>query len=282
VSRPALSFDLVVATRGRVGELGRLLGSLERQRPAPRVLVVDQNEDDRVAPVLAAHPSLALENVHSTTGLSRARNAALPHLRADVVAFPDDDCVYPDGLLEQVAARLGADSQLDGVTGRAVDPDGGSAGPWKPDAARLTRDNLWNRAISYSIFLRRELLERVGPFDERLGLGSGEPWSSGEEIDLLVRALGLGARIEYDPELVVVHERRTYTRELAARDGASVGYLLRKHRYGVGTLGRMLVRPLGGALLALVRFDPAQARIHLATLRGRVRGYRTSSSNSTR
>ena len=120
-------------------------------------------------------------------------------------------------------------------------------------------------------------------FDERLGLGSGEPWASGEEIDLLLRALELGARIEYDPELEIEHERRPYTPELAARDGASVGYLLRKHRYDRRMVARMLVRPLGGALLSLLRLDLAQARIHLAMLRGRIRGYRArSSSNSAR
>src|SRR3954449_10523543 len=48
----------------------------------------------------------------------------------------------------------------------------------------LTRENLWNRAISFTIFLKREVVERVGAFDERLGL----PSSSGEEIDYLIRS----------------------------------------------------------------------------------------------
>ncbi len=43
--------------------------------------------------------------LRSPRGLSRARNEALPRLEADVVAFPDDDCEYPDDLLERVAAR---------------------------------------------------------------------------------------------------------------------------------------------------------------------------------
>jgi glycosyltransferase involved in cell wall biosynthesis len=284
VSRQPPSFDLVVATVGRIHELDRLLVSLGLQTHEPfRILLVDQNEDDLLLPLLATYPQLDVERVRSGPGLSRARNAALPYLTADVVAFPDDDCVYPATVLERVAEQLAARPELDGLTGRAVDADGSSAGPWKTDAAVLTRDNLWNRAISYTIFVRRDLLERVGPFDERLGLGSGEPWGSGEEIDLLLRALELGARIEYEPELEIEHERRAYTPELAARDGASVGYLLRKHRYGRRMVARMLVRPLGGALLSLLRLDPAQARIHLATLRGRIRGYRARSfSNSAR
>jgi hypothetical protein len=34
------------------------------------------------------------------------------------------------------------------------------------------------------------------------------------------------------------------------------------------------VRPLGGMLVSLVRVDGSRARYHLATFRGRVRGYR--------
>lgn len=273
--RPELpSFDLVVATVGRVDELERFLDSLEAQvHRAFRLVVVDQNTDDRLVPVLASRELEAL-HLRSAPGLSRARNAALEHLTNDVVAFPDDDCVYSPGLLERVGRRLAAEPSLDGLTGRAVDAEGSSGGSWKPDAATLGDDNLWNRAISYTIFLRRELVGRVGRFDERLGLGSPEPWSSGEEIDYLIRALREGARIQYDPSVTVRHDRSEYDAAVAYRDGASVGYLLRKHRYPARGVARMGVRPLGGILLSLARRDRAQAGVHASTLRGRLRGYR--------
>jgi GT2 family glycosyltransferase len=259
-----VTFDLVVATVDRVGELERLLDSLDRQTHTDfRVLVADQNDDDRVQDVLARHRSLHIEPLRARHGLSRARNAALAHLEADVVGFPDDDCVYPHDLLERVAARLG--SGLDGVTGREP--------WWTADAAVLTRDNLWNRAISFTIFLRREVVARVGAFDERLGL----PSASGEEIDYLIRALDAGARIEYDPDLVVEHPRKDIELSaVGARDGASIGYILRKHGYPPSVVARMLLRPAGGALL-----DPRRAGFHLATLRGRLHGYRASTSAKT-
>jgi GT2 family glycosyltransferase len=268
------SFDLVVATVDRVEPLAGLLDSLERQTyRAFRVLVVDQNEDGRVEALLAAHPGLELAHLRSERGLSRARNAALPHLAADVVAFPDDDCAYADDLLERVAARLAGDRTLDGLSGRGEDREGRSSASWKPDSTLLTRENLWNRAVSYGLFLRREVVERVGAFDERLGLGSGEPWCSGEEIDYVIRALDAGARIRYDPGLVVEHVVRTDDARVGLRDGASVGYLLRKHRYGPRMVGRMLVRPVGGVVVALARRDVPWARYQAATLRGRATGY---------
>ena len=273
MSRDLPSVDLVVATVGRTDELGRFLDSIEAQGYGPlRVIVVDQNEDERVAEI--AH-GRGFELVHERAerGLSRARNAGLGQIESDLVAFPDDDCVYPPGLLERVAERFG-DSRLDGLTGRAVDSEGRSSASWKSDPALLTDDNLWNRAISFTIFLRREVVQRVGAFDERLGLGSTDPWSSGEEIDYLIRAVRDGARIEYDPSLVVRHPVRQDDPRVGARDGASVGYMLRKHRYPARVVARMLVRPLGGMLASLVRLDGSRAGYQLATFRGRARGYR--------
>ena len=205
MSRELPSFDLVVATVDRTDDLGNLLDSLEAQHyDRLRVIVVDQNEDDRVAPFLEGR-QLRLERIRAGRGLSRARNAALPAIEAEVVAFPDDDCVYPAGTLERVGHRFAAAPELSGITGRAEDGRGTSSPSWKPDAAVLTDDNLWNRAISFTIFLRGELVREVGTFDERLGVGSHEPWSSGEEIDYLVRAVRGGARVEYDPTCASAH-----------------------------------------------------------------------------
>ena len=268
------SFDLVVATVGRGDELARFLDSLETQEyPRLRVILVDQNSDDRLAEITAGR-AVRLEILRSAPGLSRARNVALAQVHADVVAFPDDDCIYPPGLLARVANRFASDPRLGGLSGRAADADGRSAASWKSDGATLTSANVWNRAISFAIFLRRDVVERVGTFDERLGLGSGEPWSSGEEIDFLIRAVRGGARIEYDPSLVVVHEVREDDTEIGARDGASVGYLLRKHGYGPRVVARMLVRPAGGSVVSLLGGDRERARYHLAALSGRIRGYR--------
>ena len=276
------SFDLIVATVGRIQELGRLLDSLEAQRyQSLRVIVVDQNDDARLDPVLAGRGLEVLHLRSEPPGLSRARNVALVHVAADVIAFPDDDCVYPPGVMSRVADRFSDDTGLDGLTGRAEDASGRSSASWKAEAATLTDDNLWNRGISFTMFLPSSLVERVGRFDERLGLGSPDAWSSGEETDYLIRAVRSGARIEYDPSLVVRHDVRADDAQIGLRDGASVGYLLRKHRYPLRTVARMLVRPLGGAVVSLARRDRARVSYYAATFRGRVRGYRRASRSKS-
>ena len=81
MSRELPSFDLVVATVGRTDELARLLGSLAAQDyPQARVLLVDQNDDERVAAVIASS-IVEIVRLRSAPGLSRARNVALPAWR---------------------------------------------------------------------------------------------------------------------------------------------------------------------------------------------------------
>jgi glycosyltransferase involved in cell wall biosynthesis len=236
------------------------------------VLLVDQNDDGRLDAIVAG-ASVDVVHLRSGPGLSRARNAALALVEADVVAFPDDDCAYPPDLLRRIGARFAESPELDGLTGRAQASDGGASASWRDDPAVLRRDDLWNRAISFTIFLRRATVEGIGGFDEQLGLGSGTPWHSAEEIDYLIRAVDRGARIEYDPSLVVEHAVRADTAAIGLRDGASIGYVLRKHAYPPRMVGRMLVRPIGGAAVAAAQLDGGRARFQLATLRGRVRGY---------
>ena len=115
------SFDLIVATLGRTTELEALLDSLERQSyTALRVIVADQNQDDRLLEPLSRR-TLQLLHLRAERGLSRARNAALGAVEADIVGFPDDDCAYPQDLLERVALTFEQQLGLDGLTGRTAD-----------------------------------------------------------------------------------------------------------------------------------------------------------------
>lgn len=39
-------------------------------------------------------------------------------------------------------------------------------------------DNVWNAGISFTIFFKRQVIEKVGAFDEMLGVGSGTVYGS--------------------------------------------------------------------------------------------------------
>jgi glycosyltransferase involved in cell wall biosynthesis len=278
-----LTFDLILATLGRrPAELRRFLRSVvDQDLPGCRVLIVDQSEGDAVTAVLTEFAGrLEMQHRTSETGLSRARNVGLASSTGDVVAFPDDDCAYPPGLLNRVEAVLRADPQLHGVSVRAITPTGTpTLTRWDRGRGLLDRGNVWRRAVSPGIFLRRGLIDRVGMMDERLGVGAGSPWGSGEETDYLIRAIDLGFRVLYEPSLHVFHPDRGASVRSAAQGekyGLGMGYVLGKHGYTWLSLARCYTRPLAGAALktALGRLD--EARFHAAVARGRRSGWRAA------
>src|SRR5262245_47248397 len=148
------SFDLVLATVGRKDELLRLLDSLEAQSHRSfRLIVVDQNEDERLLTLLDMYAdAMTCVRLTSERGLSRARNVSLRAVTADVVAFADDDCWYPVDLLARVGAMLDANPSWDGVTGTVTDASGvPSSARWSKRAGALDRMNVWTRGVSISV-----------------------------------------------------------------------------------------------------------------------------------
>jgi len=277
-----MKFSLVMGTLGRVEEVRGFLASLQRQDHRDfELLIVDQNPDERLAPVIAQYRQhFRILRYRSAPGLSRARNVGLRYVSGDVVAFPDDDCWYPDGLLSRVARRFEAEPSLDGLTGRFVDGAGRSEGRWLERSQPLDRFNVWHGAISFSIFLRRPLVERIGGFDEALGVGAGTPWGAGEETDYLLRGLGQGGKVVFERDLVLHHPVKTAdfgpgAIERQTRYEAGFGRVIRRGGFPGWYFPWVCTRTVGGALLALLRGRHAQARFKWHSVRARVRGWRS-------
>jgi glycosyltransferase involved in cell wall biosynthesis len=277
---PRLKFSLLTGTLGRTVELQRLLTSLSRQTYRDfDIIIVDQNPDDRVALLLKQFEScLRVLHVRSMPGLSRARNAGLPFCNGDVVAFPDDDCWYPPNLLETVACTLTERPQVGFLTARWQDERGRDVlGRWPAHEQRVSLNHVWTRAISFTIFLRRATVERVGRFDERLGVGAGTRWGAGEETDYLLRAHAAGIRGWHAPTCIVHHPSPhhdvSFTRATRGfRYGCGTGFILKKHAAGARRIARFLLRPFAGSLLYLMLLRWDKARFHFFVFSGRCLG----------
>ncbi len=178
-------------------------------------------------------------------------------------------------ILEREAPRLrsplvfGFGNAVTLEDGRPVVPTfrpGGPAGAWRVDTF-----------CSISLVVSRAALDRIGPFDERFGMGARFP--ACEETDVLLRIVEAGGRGEYLDRLTIRHPRRARTADLGPRYeafGYAQGALARKHvRSGV-FLARFaygLVRTVGGVVLGLVRAN-GLAGVYRASLRGKLRGFR--------
>lgn len=275
------TFSLVVSTRGRRDELLTLLKSLAAQTFENfEIIFVDQNDVLVIEDVLEGPWPFPLRHLKTPQdrGLSRGRNRGLTLASGDYVLFPDDDCWYTPEFLETALSRLQA-TGADVLTGRAVDEAGRSInGRFEVDAQRVVRDKVWTTQIEWVAFFRRELLERLGGYDEMIGVGAASPWQACEGQDIVLRALSAGAVCWYDPAVNGRHPELDLRRPdpAAARKsrayGRGMGYVLRKHRFGWLSSLYWIARPLAGAAVAKTRGGGKSAMYYANTALGRLEG----------
>src|SRR3954453_23845971 len=199
-SRPEVS--VVVPSHERGTRLRWLLNALEEQtlpRSQWELVVVFDSTDD-TEELVRTHP-LAPRYVRLTPGTgtpSRQRNAGWREARAPLIAFTDDDC-RPDRewLARMVQIAAGNPGAI--VQGR-VRPD-----PFEtdilaaPHARTIEVDPPGPFAQTCNVLYPRELLERVGGFEESF------PLMSGEDTDLYERAREAGAAYVGAPDALVYH-----------------------------------------------------------------------------
>jgi GT2 family glycosyltransferase len=288
---------LAVSTRERPHALGRLLATLrEGARLPAEIVVVDQSRDDGTAELVSSQPPTA--NIvyvrDDGSGLGTAQNIGFQRASFPVIAVTDDDCVPAPDWVARIAAAFAADGMLAGITGRVL-PLAASSSRRLPVATRVStvRREFSGRALPWLVgsgnnfAVRKEWLARIGGNDERLGPGS--PGQGGVDLDLFYRLLRAGARIVYEPGVVVQHETATVQERLARRGPYG-------HGVGAGTVFRLFERDAYAAWIlacwlasrarrlgsGLARGDRLRAREELLVLAGTVRGIRHGVMRSER
>ncbi|OFW15514.1 MAG: hypothetical protein A3H29_00765 [Acidobacteria bacterium RIFCSPLOWO2_02_FULL_67_21] len=184
----------------------------------------------------------------------------------------DDDCVPDAQWLAAISRAFATRPVPDVVTGRVL-----ALGPERPGAyavslrtATVRRDFVgpalpWVVGTGANFAIRRQWLLRYGGYDERLGAGS--PGMAAEDFELIHRLLVSGARIRYEPDAVVYHERQPEARRMASRRaysygiGAACGILFRRgDRRAVPMMWRWLTGRIVRLLEAMNRRDSSAAR----------------------
>jgi glycosyltransferase involved in cell wall biosynthesis len=272
-------FSLIMVTGGRTTEVAAFMEALCAQSFRDfELIVVQQNADDRLAPIIAAfEDKFPLRVIRSLVRqINHSRNVGTAAATGEILAFPDDDCLYPPDLLLQVDERFRAEARVrpDIVSGIAISPDGSlGSGRWYERGGPISVRTVWTSAIEFNLFIRRETYNQIGGFDKAMGLGT--LFASGDAQDLILLAMREGATAIYDPELRVIHPDKRLTDVAVERAfvyGAGLGYVLRKHRIPMAISATFLFRPLGGTLFSLLRFRKFNARYYWLTFTGRLSG----------
>lgn len=205
-----LCVTFVLATCGRTREVAEWLSSAaEAARIADvsiQLIVADQNEDDRLKGLLAQAPAeWCIEHVKiHDKGVCLARNAVLDRVTGDVVAFPDDDCVYAPTVLQEVVRHFKENFTTDIVVGMTAKNNNFSAVVAR--IRKIGRYTLFRHGEMYLQFYRREILNAIGEFDEDFGPGERTKFPfGGDDSDYLARAVLIGFSAVRLPSAQVGH-----------------------------------------------------------------------------
>jgi GT2 family glycosyltransferase len=177
--------------------------------PAVSVVIASLSDPEGIDPVavLEAQPFDDYEViVRDDPGASTARNAGIREASADNIVFLDDDAI-PRGNYLPAAVDALAENPI--VGGRIHHPGDGAisrlTGGYDKGETRHypeTRVGSFRRGATgvsgCNMAFRREVFETVGYFDTYLEWGH-------EETDLVRRALSMGYRVLYDPDMAVTH-----------------------------------------------------------------------------
>lgn len=175
---------------GRRDLLNRMLESVVSSASTPqvRVLLLLQNCEEEAKQAAEVPSYVTTFHTPNRIPLSVARNRLLSFAveqgwahEQTIFLFPDDDCWYPEGALDNAVAVFARDNDMEfwfcryGSTPTA---------PGREAGRRAKVREAIREACSITLAVRGSLLRRVGFFDEGLGLGTAIPGGEDTEFAL--------------------------------------------------------------------------------------------------
>ena len=205
--RPFIS--VIIPVFNDCARLGICLAALSRQsypKDCTEIVVVDNGLNDGIELLVKQYSSVILIK-EVKPGSYSARNAGIARAQGEVIAFTDADCIPGDDWIEKGVSRLTGTSGCGLVTG---DLELFFKNPQKPTPVELFCDSFsegresilkevrWGATAN--IFTYREVINRVGRFNEVLKSGGDFEWGN--------RVFLSGFTLLHAPEVKVRHPAR--------------------------------------------------------------------------
>ncbi|BCI65549.1 glycosyltransferase family 2 protein [Acetobacter aceti] len=278
-----MRFSLVIPTLDRPRDVKAFLEALTRQTFRDlEVILVDQSGSDIYDSVVADFSGIWPIR-HIRIDVRKCRYACIvgaSHATGDIIAFPDDDCLYLPDTLEQVDAGFRKHPSLGLLTGAVLNQYGhpSQMGRWLTASAKLNESNIWTGLVEFNMFIRRAAYEAVGGFDANMGPGCRFVAAEGQDLGL--RLLAHGVKGYFDTRIQVIHPDKPSGVNLnRARSYArGMGYALRKNAAPWAVLLEFAIRPVGGILFNIIKGDRKAVLYHAYVLLGRLEGYYSSAA----
>lgn len=278
-----MKFSLVMATLGRSDEIKIFLDSLKSQNYKNfELIIVDQNENHILRNIIDSYKdNFYINHIRiREKGLSLARNVGIKYATGDIIAFPDDDCAYSEGILSFIVDFFKENEKFNFLTFRLRDKESGEDAnlKWYDYNVEINYKNIFRTVISPAIFIKIKSRDDVF-FDENLGVG--RKFGSGEETDMILELLHRGYKGMFLNDYIVYHPNKIEPIEKIYSYGLGYGATIKKQvklRDGSGFVLNYLVKdsllkPIVGMIINFVIFNKYKADSYRKRMISRIKGY---------
>lgn len=216
--RPQIA--IIICTRNNPEKLHVTLSQVCRVLP-PTISIVLVDQSDK-GDVIRFSPNLRIKYIRTPhqKGLAKARNIAIQHTDADVLAWTDDDCVISKQYVERLSeiakiAPTAKRKRIAGVCGRTLPylqtrptPNYHCPCTFSKSDSRPVKEvcTHWEHVgLGNNMVIFRYVFDEIGNFKEWLGAGAiGE---SGEDGEFMIRCLIARYQFLYDDKLLIYHNK---------------------------------------------------------------------------
>jgi glycosyltransferase involved in cell wall biosynthesis len=279
-----------MATVGRKDEVKSFLQCLENQSYKNfELIIVDQNDNDLIDHLVNEYKTkLPIKHIKIVQkGLSLARNAGIKEACGDIISFPDDDCLYPHDLLKKIYEFFCGRPNVDAISTAWHDSlNGKPIRNYGEKEDTIDKITVWTKVSSITLFLKREILNNIGGFDEELGIGPTSIWQGAEDKDLPLRLLKTNFTLIFTPFIYVLHPSPDYKAEsfLSGKKrkqylnkvynySAAAGYVMSKHQYPLYLKAGAVMVIFIKLIVALIKLDFFMVKVRFFSLTGRMDGF---------
>ena len=223
------------------------------------VIVVDGGSNDGTQEIIRTKfPTVKLMNNPRRTAAS-GRNVGIKYTKADIIAFTDGDCIVDKDWIKNIRLSF-ENNEIDGVGGKVLNaqPINHYEEYWGklawtlimnfPDSPYMVREQKLNDAfVTANCAYKRKVLVQIKGFNNWFA-------NNAEDVDLCWRALKAGAKLMYDPSVIIYAHNVTTPKGIAKksfRNGVSSSKLQKvyggKFNYDPG-IYKMLGKNIVGVL----------------------------------
>ena len=232
------SLTIVISTKDRPQYLARCLEALRKMLTHSHsnnsfieILVIDNaSSDNRTLDVVSSFPEVRYL-CEPIPGVNSARNRALNEARGQLLAYLDDDVVVDSGWLSGLMNAWSENPTAAAYTGQVLpyelvsdaqvifEQRGGFRQGFKKICYSQTLLGnswhplkTWTFGVSANMAIQKDILQKLGGFDEVLGPGTLP--GGGDDLDIFYRVIRAGHSLQYAPDYLVFHRHRREKKDL--------------------------------------------------------------------